>query len=46
MALVELLMHGFATLPGKAKWEIDMWRWIMGYDIMDFLQGFILSPKP
>ena len=36
MSLVELLVHGFVTLFGKAKGEVDMRRWIMCCDIVDF----------
>ena len=36
MPLDELSVHRSATLSGKAKWEIDIWRWVMCYDTMDF----------
>jgi hypothetical protein len=45
--LLSLLVHGFATLPMKAKWEVDMSRWIICYDIVDFpCEDFFLTLNP
>ena len=36
MPHIDLLVHGAAILPRKAKCEVVMWRWIMCYDTIGF----------
>ena len=47
LPVVVLLVYGYTTLYGKVKQEVDMWRWIICYDTINFsVWELVLKPKP